>query len=101
MHIVGNEKWAVIRMLIMDFDGVLTDGHVFVNQEGNEWVRCSRRDGLGIELLQKNGLEACVISKETNPVVRARCQKMGIACFQGVDDGGGKLEIMKRIMQEK
>ncbi len=95
------EKLKLVQLLVLDFDGVFTDGCVYVNQDGVESVKCSRKDGLGINLLHKHGLEAFVISKEINPVVAARCKKLGIPCVQGVHDSDGKLEILKRILDEK
>jgi YrbI family 3-deoxy-D-manno-octulosonate 8-phosphate phosphatase len=96
-----DQKLKNIRLLVMDFDGVFTDGYVYVNENGEESVRCSRKDGLGINMLQRHEIEMCVISKETNKVVSVRCKKLGIDCFRGVEDGDGKLDIMKRIMEEK
>lgn len=75
-----------VAALVMDFDGVLTDNRVIVDQNGIESVTCSRGDGFGLELLRKSGLPLLVISKESNPVVAARCDKLRIPCLQGVDD---------------
>lgn len=93
-------KLAKIKLLITDFDGVMTDGMVYMNQDGGESVRCSRKDGLGIEMLKKAGLGAAVISKEINPVVLVRCKKLKIPCWQKVENSDGKLEILKRIIVE-
>ena len=78
--------WNDIKLLVLDFDGVMTDGFVYVDQDGRESVRCSRRDGLGIGFLKGRGVKAVVISKEKNGVVAARCGKLGIECFSGIDD---------------
>lgn len=74
------------RLVVLDFDGVMTDDKVIVRQDGTESVVCHRGDGFGIEKLRRSGIEVVVLSKETNPVVAARCQKLGIECFQGFDD---------------
>lgn len=95
-----SSKLKDLTLLALDFDGVFTDGTVYVNQEGVEAVQCSRRDGLGINLLQKHKIKVHVISKETNPIVSVRCKKMGIACDQSIHDGDGKLEILERIMRD-
>lgn len=93
------EKFSKIKMLAMDFDGVHTDGRVFVDQDGRETVVCSRRDGMGLEMLRrKSDVKACVISKEANPVVSARCKKLELPCVQKVDTSEGKLDILKRFM---
>jgi YrbI family 3-deoxy-D-manno-octulosonate 8-phosphate phosphatase len=69
-----------------DFDGVFTDNAVYVSEDGKEAVRCVRSDGLGLEMLKAVGVNAVVISTETNPVVTARSRKLGIECLQGCDD---------------
>lgn len=94
------KKLQNIKLIALDFDGVLTDGMVYVSEDGSEQVRCSRRDGLAVHLLRKYGIEVQVISKEENAVVRERCKKMGIACNQGVINGEGKAEILERIAQQ-
>ena len=83
-----------IRLLVLDFDGVLTDDRVWVSQDGTETVACHRGDGLGIEFLKRIGVDVAVLSKETNPVVRTRCHKLGIECHQGEDE---KLETLRVI----
>jgi len=84
--------------LVLDFDGVFTDNKVYLNQEGQESVRCDRGDGLGLELLQQMGVPVCVISKEKNSVVETRCKKLSLEVHQGVDD---KLSLLKSLMAEK
>lgn len=83
--------------LVMDFDGVLTDDAVTVDQDGRESVRCSRADGLGLEALRKAGLPLLVISKERNPVVAARCKKLQIRCEQGIE---AKLPVLRAFCAE-
>ncbi|MET0247497.1 MAG: acylneuraminate cytidylyltransferase [Sphingomonas sp.] len=81
-----------IDAIVMDFDGVFTDDRVFVSQDGTESVACSRRDGMGIERLRHLGVPMVVISKERNPVVAARCQKLALEHHHGIDD---KLSLMR------
>ncbi len=80
-----------VRLLALDFDGVLTDNRVWVFDDGTEAVACNRSDGLGLERLRERGIEVIVISKETSPVVAARCRKLGVRCWQGADDKEGLL----------
>lgn len=87
-----------LHALIMDFDGVWTDDRVFVNQEGVESVVCSRRDGMGLERLRKAGLPMMVLSKEVNPVVRARTAKLQIPCEHGLET---KLDRMQAWLDER
>lgn len=73
---------AGIRLLVLDFDGVITDNTVLVDQDGKEAVRVSRSDGWGIARLKEAGVEIVVLSAEASPVVAARCRKLGIECRQ-------------------
>lgn len=80
------------RLLVLDFDGVMTDDRVWVDQNGVEMIAANRADGLGLERLRKlTDIRLLVISKETNPVVAARCKKLGIPLMQGVDEKAGAL----------
>ena len=75
-----------VAALVLDFDGVMTDNAVYLNQDGVESVRCDRGDGMGLDLLRKAGLPVLILSKERNPVVSARARKLGLACLQAIDD---------------
>ncbi|WP_152053204.1 acylneuraminate cytidylyltransferase [Tautonia marina] len=87
-----------LDVLVFDFDGVFTDNGVIVLGEGQEAVVCSRGDGMGLELLRKAGWPMVVISKETHPVVSARCAKLKIECIQGIED---KLPTLRRWLDER
>ena len=87
-----------VRLLVLDFDGVMTDNRVLVDQEGHEAVWCCRGDGWGIARVKEAGIEVVVLSTETNPVVAARCRKLSIECIQGCDD---KLAMLKEISQQR
>jgi YrbI family 3-deoxy-D-manno-octulosonate 8-phosphate phosphatase len=95
------EKLKAIRLFVTDFDGIHTDASVYCGQDGYEMVKCSRRDSLGLGMLKKVGIGTAVISKETNPVVTARCKKIKVRCYQKVEDADGKLEILKREMEKR
>jgi N-acylneuraminate cytidylyltransferase len=83
-----------VRLLILDFDGVMTDNRVMVGQDGEEAVMCHRGDGWGIARLKEQGVAIMVISTEKNRVVEARCKKLGLESIQSCDD---KLSELKRI----
>lgn len=91
-------QFKKIKAVIFDFDGVFTDNKVIVFQNGEEAVICDRSDGMGISMLKQAGIECWVISKEKNPVLKARCAKLGIDCYHGVDD---KLSLLKKQINEK
>lgn len=86
-----------LRCIVFDFDGVLTDNMVIVDQNGNESVRCCRSDGLAFDALRKVGLQLFILSTENNPVVTARGVKIKIPVFQGV---GKKLDALTRLAAE-
>ncbi len=75
-----------IEAFVFDFDGVLTDNRVHLDQNGSEWVSCSRADGLAFDTLRKLEKKAFVLSTEKNPVVSARAKKLRIPAIQGVSD---------------
>lgn len=87
-----------ISLLVFDFDGVFTTNQVLVMQDGTEGVLCNRSDGLGIGMLKNAGMPMLVLSAEVNPVVAARCRKLGLDCVQGEAD---KLGALKRILSER
>jgi len=86
-----------IQAVITDFDGVLTDNRVHVDERGIETVVCNRGDGWGIELLRQAGYLVACISTETNEVVRARCEKLQIPYWYGQRD---KLAVLQSLLQE-
>ena len=79
-----NEKAARIRLLIFDVDGVLTDGSLFVGDDGQEYKAFNSRDGHGIKMLQKYGVEIAIITGRTSQVVEHRMANLGIThIYQG------------------
>lgn len=88
-----------IDMILLDFDGVLTDDRVWVSETGVEMVAANRADGLGLEKLRNlTGIPVMVISRESNQVVKQRCQKLKLPVLQAVLD---KEKAVKEIIQEK
>lgn len=73
---------ADIDLVVYDFDGVMTDNTVLINQHGEEQVRVNRSDGLGVEAIRSMGLEQLVLSTEAHPVVSARAAKLKMAANQ-------------------
>ncbi len=89
---------AKLRLVVFDFDGVMTDNRVLVMQDGTEGVLCNRSDGLGIGMLRDAGLALLILSKEENPVVSARARKLKIEYMQGIDD---KLAALKALLSQR
>jgi YrbI family 3-deoxy-D-manno-octulosonate 8-phosphate phosphatase len=87
-----------VDLLVLDFDGVMTDDRVWVDQDGHESIAANRRDGLGIAALHRAGIPIVVLSTESNLVVTARCRKLKLEVIQGLADKTGTLE---RLIQER
>ena len=77
-----------ISCIFYDFDGVMTDNRVLVDQNGMEYVYVNRSDGLGVAALKAAGVTQVIISTEVNPVVERRAEKLGIPVVHGVKDKG-------------
>jgi 3-deoxy-D-manno-octulosonate 8-phosphate phosphatase (KDO 8-P phosphatase) len=91
--------WPVkVALILFDFDGVLTDNHVWVAENGAETVCCNRADGLGFNLLRAAGIACVIVSTETNPVVTHRARKLGVPVVQSVTDKG---EAVRKICRER
>ena len=83
--------------IIFDFDGIFTDNNVLINQDGIETVKCSRADGLGLDILKKFidkknwNLDYFILSTEKNPVVMSRAKKLKIKLGDFVVAENGKI----------
>lgn len=78
------EKAKKLKLLILDVDGVLTDGRLFFDAEGNEYKSFHARDGHGIKLLRQTGVEVAVISGRKSSSVALRMKNLGIEhVYQG------------------
>jgi len=86
-----------IKLIVYDFDGVMTDNKVYIDQNGREMVQVSRADGLGVSEIKKLGINQIIISTETNLVVSSRAKKLNIYCLQGIKN---KKEALKNYCQD-
>jgi N-acylneuraminate cytidylyltransferase len=82
---------AAVELVVLDFDGVLTDNRVWVREDGVEMVAANRSDSWGVGLLRKAGIKVVILSTEVNPVVSARAKKMGVPVYQGIHDKAAAL----------
>ena len=73
-----------IKLVVTDFDGVLTDGRVWIDENGRETVAATRSDSMRIKQLREHGIEVMILSSEVNPVVSARAKKMNIDAIHGM-----------------
>jgi|TARA_B100002003_G_C14056539_1_gene508749 YrbI family 3-deoxy-D-manno-octulosonate 8-phosphate phosphatase len=87
-----------IKFIAFDFDGVFTNNNVYVAQDGREMVKCSRYDGIGLKNLETKGIRKVVISSEKNPLVRTRCKKIGIKCYDSVQN---KFSLLQEIIKNQ
>jgi YrbI family 3-deoxy-D-manno-octulosonate 8-phosphate phosphatase len=81
------KKLSDCKLLILDFDGTLTDNKVYISENNIEMVMADRGDGMGIELLKNNtSVKIIILSKETNPVTSSRAKKLNIPCKHGLNN---------------
>jgi 3-deoxy-D-manno-octulosonate 8-phosphate phosphatase (KDO 8-P phosphatase) len=89
------KKLSVIRMVIMDVDGVLTDGRIIYGSDGIEYKCFDVHDGYGITRAQQNGLKLALISGRKSDVTTIRAKKLSITeVHQGADD---KVAVFNKI----
>ena len=88
-----------IKLFLMDVDGVLTDGRLYYTERGEEIKVFDVRDGLGIKLLQRSGIEVGVISGRSSKALLKRLEELGIEeVHTGKND---KREVLEKILKEK
>ncbi|MDJ0805410.1 MAG: 3-deoxy-manno-octulosonate-8-phosphatase KdsC [Gammaproteobacteria bacterium] len=81
------EKARQIKLLIFDVDGVLTDGSLFLGDDGQEYKAFNSRDGHGMKMLQDTGVQIGIITGRTSEVVSIRMESLGIEhVYQGKGD---------------
>jgi len=97
---VKNQKEILLNNIdafIFDFDGVLTNNLVYLDQNGKESVSCSRADGLAFDVLRKLDKPSFILSTEYNSVVTMRAKKLKVPVVQGVVD---KVKTIKELVNE-
>lgn len=87
---------AAVRMLVLDVDGVLTDGRLYYGDDGHEYKAFHTRDGHGIKLAQQGGIEVAVISGRRASSVERRLRELGItrAALGREDKGAAFAELL-------
>lgn len=81
------QRAAQIKLLIMDVDGVLTTGQLFISANGEIMKPFHTLDGHGIKMLQNTGVQTAIITARNDPAVSARAESLGIThYFKGVHD---------------
>ncbi|KAF3982235.1 MAG: 3-deoxy-manno-octulosonate-8-phosphatase KdsC [Methylococcales symbiont of Hymedesmia sp. n. MRB-2018] len=91
------EKAKKLKLLILDVDGVLTDGRLFFDNQGTEYKCFHARDGHGIKLLRQSGVEVAAISGRKSNSVAIRMKKLGVEyVYQGHED---KVAAFNEVLQ--
>ena len=92
------ERAANIRMLVLDVDGVLTDGKLYFDHAGGEMKAFNTRDGMGIKILQRFGIEVAVITGRKSEAVAQRMSQLGVQhVYQGRED---KLNAFLHLLEK-
>jgi 3-deoxy-D-manno-octulosonate 8-phosphate phosphatase (KDO 8-P phosphatase) len=90
---------AAIRLVLLDVDGVLTDGSIYIGANGEEYKKFHVRDGLGMVMLQRHGIAVGIISGRASSAVAHRMQELKITLvYQDVHD---KLACYEKILRER
>lgn len=92
------QKAAKVKLLVLDVDGVLSDGKIIYDANGVETKAFSVKDGVGIKALKKYQIKTAIITGRSSPMVDKRAQEMGVAhVVQGRDD---KLVALKELLAQ-
>lgn len=89
-----------VKLILCDFDGVVTDNFVLTDENGKETVSASRSDSMHIKTLREKGVETMILSSEPNPVVLARAKKMGVEAIHGIGMQN-KGKVMREVLERK
>ena len=88
-----------IKMLVLDVDGTLTDGKIYMSANGELMKAFNIKDGYALARLHNIGIEPIIITGRTSEIVKRRCEELGITeLFQGVDN---KATCLKKVCEEK
>ena len=93
------EKASKIKMLLLDVDGVMTDGRITLNDRGEETKVFYVKDGLGLKMLMSSGVEVIIITGRKSQALAVRAEELGIEEFyQGIKD---KNTLCKQLKKNK
>ena len=92
------ERARRVRLLVMDVDGVLTDGQMLLSERGDELKAFHTRDGIAIALARRAGLKTAMVTGESSPIAKARGAKLGVDSV--VLDARRKGETVEALLAE-
>ncbi|MEM1435051.1 MAG: HAD hydrolase family protein [Pseudomonadota bacterium] len=88
---------AAVQLLLLDVDGVLTDGRLFYGSDGTEFKAFHVRDGAALKQLRHAGVELAIITGRESPMVERRAQELGIdAVVQGADNKASAFALLRQ-----
>jgi len=93
------KKIKRIKLLILDVDGVLTDGKIIIDDLGNETKNFDVRDGHGLRLLMKYGIDVIILTGRSSEVVEYRAKELGIN--EVYQNAKNKVEILEEILRRR
>jgi 3-deoxy-D-manno-octulosonate 8-phosphate phosphatase (KDO 8-P phosphatase) len=94
-----SEKLKIIVLVVLDVDGVLTDGKIIIDDMGKESKHFHVRDGHGLKLLMRGGVDVALLTGRTSEVVNHRARELGITTVcQGAKD---KAQVLAEMLAEK
>lgn len=91
-------KLKKIKLLLLDVDGVLTDGGIIYNDNGAETKVFNVKDGLGIRLLMKAGIHLGIVTGRRSNALYGRCQDLGISLIY--DGVGNKIDVLDALLDQ-
>lgn len=96
------ERLKAVKAVLLDVDGVLTDGGIYYDPTGREIKRFHVADGLGIELLKQAGIRVAILSGRASEALTRRAAELRILeCYQGVRDKKAQIERLRQQWQLK
>jgi YrbI family 3-deoxy-D-manno-octulosonate 8-phosphate phosphatase len=96
---MSEDKAAEIKLIILDVDGVMTDGRIIINDLGQEIKHFNVKDGLGLRLLMKTGIDVVIISGRKSKTVENRGKDLGIKeVYQDIED---KESLYFKLVKQK
>ena len=88
-----------IKLVITDIDGVWTNGGMYYSESGDFLKKFHTREGMGVELLKKNGITSAVITSENTNFVKKRAEKLKIDhIYQGIKDKKNIVEMLQKTL---
>ncbi len=95
---IAHQHALAIKLVVFDVDGVMTDGSLFLDDDGREYKAFNALDGHGLKMLKSTGVDTAIITGRSSQVVAHRAHNLGIThVYQGVDN---KLEAYLHLLEK-